>query len=166
MSIRDIVPRRRSEAAAQQDDWFPLSSLRREMDRLFDDFFTGFPRAGWLAAEPGKLSPSVDVAETEKEITVTAELPGLDEKDIEVNLSDGVLTLKGEKKSEKEEKDKTFYRSERSYGMFQRAIPLPVEVLEDKVEAEFAKGVLTVHLLKSPAAQKKAKKIEIATRKS
>jgi HSP20 family protein len=166
MSIRDIVPRRRSEPAGQQDDRFPLSSLRREMDRLFDDFFTGFPRTGWLAVEPGTLSPSVDVAETEKEITVTAELPGLDEKDIEVSLSDGVLTLKGEKKSEKEEKGKTFYRSERSYGAFQRTIPLPVEVVEDKVEAEFAKGVLTVHLPKSPAAQKKAKKIEVATRKS
>jgi HSP20 family protein len=163
MSIRDIVPRRRSEATSRQQD--PLSSLRREMDRLLDNFFTGFPRAGWLA-DTGQLSPSVDVAETEKEVTVTAELPGLDEKDIEVNLSEGVLTLKGEKKSEKEEKDKTFYRSERSYGMFQRAIPLPAEVLEDKIEAEFAKGVLTVHLPKSPAAQKKAKKIEIATRKS
>jgi HSP20 family protein len=164
MSIRDIVQRRRSEAA--QDEAFPLSSLRREMDRLFDDFFTGFPRAGWLVGEAGKLSPSVDVAETDKEVTVTAELPGLDEKDLDVNLSDGVLTLKGEKKSEKEERNKTFYRSERSYGMFERAIALPAEVLEDKVEAEFSKGVLTVRLPKSPAAQKKAKKIEIATRKS
>jgi HSP20 family protein len=166
MSMRDVVSRRRSETADRPDETFPLSSLRREMDRLFDDFFTGFPPSGWLTGGAGKLSPSVEVAETDKEITVTAELPGLDEKDIEVNLSDNVLTLKGEKKSEKEEKSKTVYRSERSYGMFQRAIPLPVEVQEDKVEADFSKGVLTVHLPKSPAAQKKTRKIEIAARKS
>jgi HSP20 family protein len=147
------------------EDVFPFASFRREMDRLFDDFFTDWPRSGLLPKGAGALSPDVDVAETDKEITVTAELPGLDEKEIEVNLSDSALTLRGEKKAEKEEKGKTFYRSERSYGAFERVIPLPVEVQEDKVEAEFAKGVLTIHLPKSPAAQKKTKKIEIATRR-
>jgi HSP20 family protein len=136
------------------------------MDRLFDDFFTDWPRVGLWSKGTGVPSPDVDVAETEKEITVTAELPGLDEKEIDLNLSDNVLTIRGEKKAEKEEKGKTFYRSERSYGVFERVIPLPIEVQEDKVEAEFTKGVLTVHLPKSPAAQKKTKKTEITARKA
>ena len=111
------------------------------------------------------LSPNVDVAETDKEIKVTAKLPGLDEKDIEVDIRDNALTIKGEKRAEKEEKDKTFYPSERSYGMFQRVIGLPAEVQEDKVEAEFSKGVLTIRLPKSPAAQKMSRKIEIVARR-
>jgi HSP20 family protein len=165
MSIRDIVPRRRSGSLEREDDWFPLTSFRREMDKLFDDFFTGFPRTGWMTVAEDRLSPNIDVTETDREVTVTAELPGLEEKDIEVSISDNTLTLKGEKKSEKEEKGKSFHRSERSYGAFQRVIPLPVEVQEDKVEADFSKGVLTIRLPKSPAAQKKVKKIEIAVKK-
>jgi len=167
MTVRDVAPRRaRGEVEERSDDLLPLASLRREVDRLFDDFFRGGPRLGWLSsATEGALSPSVDVAETDKEITVTAELPGLEEKDIEVNIRDSALTIKGEKRAEKEEKDKTYYRSERSYGMFQRVIALPAEVQADRVEAEFSKGVLTIRLPKSPAAQKKSRKIEIVARK-
>jgi HSP20 family protein len=166
MSIRDLAPRwRRDVPAERSEETFPMTSLRREMDRLFDDFLTEWPRVGLWSRSDRALSPDVDIAETEKEITVTAELPGLDEKDIEVNISDNTLTVRGEKKAEKEEKGKTFYRSERSYGAFERVITLPVEVQEEKIEAEFAKGVLTIHLPKSPAAQKKARKIEIAARK-
>jgi HSP20 family protein len=167
MTIRDLAQRwRRGAPAERSDDGFPLSSFRREMDRLFDEFLTDWPRVGLLAKGPGMVTPDIDIVESDREITVTAELPGLDEKDIEVNISDNTLTLRGEKKAEKEEKGKTFYRSERSYGAFERVIALPAEVQEDKIEAEFAKGVLTVHLPKSPAAQKKTKKIEVVSRKS
>jgi HSP20 family protein len=166
MSIQDVAPRgRRGELAEREEEWFPLTSFRREMDRLFDDFFRGAPRLGWLTTGDGTLSPRVDISETDTEVKVSAELPGLDEKDIEVNVRDNTLTIKGEKKAEKEEKGKTFYRSERSYGLIQRVIPLPVEVQQDKAEAEFSKGVLTVRLPKSPAAQKKSRKIEIVAKK-
>lgn len=167
MTVRDVAPRRsRGEVEERNEAAYPFASLRREMDRLFDDFFGGAPRMGWLAgAAEGTLTPTVDVAETDREVVVTAELPGLDDKDIEVSIRDNSLSIKGEKRAEKEEKDKTFYRSERSYGMFQRVVGLPAEVQEDKVEAEFSKGVLTVRLPKSPAAQKKSRKIEIAGKK-
>jgi HSP20 family protein len=107
----------------------------------------------------GDLVPRLDVSETEREIKVTAELPGMDEKDVNVTLEGDVLTLKGEKKAEAEEKGKNFHRVERTYGSFQRVITLPAEVDATKVTAGFKKGVLTVTLAKSPAAQ--TRKIEV-----
>ena len=105
--------------------------------------------------------PAVDVTEDDKTYKVAAELPGLDEKDIEVSVTGDVLTLKGEKRQEKEEKDKNWYVSERAYGSFQRAFSLPQGVDRDKIAAEFAKGVLTVTLPKSAETQKQQKKIEV-----
>jgi len=106
--------------------------------------------------------PAVDIAEKDKEYEITAELPGMDEKNIDVKFADGLLTIKGEKKEEKEEKKKDFYLSERRYGSFQRSFQVPVSVDADKIEAKFANGVLTVRLPKSPEAQKNEKKITIA----
>ena len=103
----------------------------------------------------------MDVAEDGKEITLTAELPGLDEKDVEILLSNNVLTIKGEKKSEQEKKEKDYYRVERSYGSFSRTIPLPEGIDADKVNASFKKGVLTVTVPKLPEAQKEVKKIAV-----
>ena len=150
----------------------PLAHLRQEIDRLFDDFGWGVARrpAGrsLFDVEPfwrGELSfgkaPAVDIAEKEKEYEVTAELPGMDESNIDVKFADGMLTIKGEKKEEKEEKKKDYYLSERRYGSFHRCFQVPEGVDADKIEASFKSGVLTVKLPKSAEAQKQEKKIAI-----
>jgi HSP20 family protein len=143
----------------------PVASLQKEMDRLFSSFYEDFPvmRRGngdlWKYEEA--FTPRINVAETEKEIQITAELPGMDEKDIHVTLEEDALRIKGEKKEEKEEKGKDYHRVECSYGSFERVIPLPAEVLQDKVDAIFKKGILTVKLPKNPKAQEKCKHIDI-----
>jgi HSP20 family protein len=149
---------------------WPLASLRREIDRLFDDFHLGGFRRSlarfdvepfWRGVTGFGAVPAVDIAEKDKEYEVTAELPGMDEKNIDVKFADGVLTIKGEKQEEKEEKKKDFYLSERRYGSFQRSFQVPKGVDADKIEAKFANGVLTVRLPKSAEAQKSEKKIAI-----
>ena len=140
-----------------------------ELDRLFD-FFGDFRlptmrslfdnEPVWSANYSFK-APAVDVVEDDKSFKITAELPGLDAKNIEVATSGGMLTIKGEKTQEKEEKAKNYYLSERSYGTFERSFRLPEHVDGDKIEAAFAKGVLTVTLPKTAAAQKSQKKIEV-----
>ncbi len=165
MSVRDLIPSGRSNNRApapyRDDDRSPFLSLHREMNRVFDDFFRDFdmrlPMMGSASFNGGW--PSIDVSETEKEVTITAELPGMEEKDVELLLQDGILTLKGEKRSETEDKDRQF--SERYYGRFERHIPLGTEVQADKVEARFKNGVVTVTLPKNPDAQPKAKRIAI-----
>jgi HSP20 family protein len=156
---------------ARSESW-PFARLRSEIDRLFEDFAAGPWRSPLRRAmfdvEPfwrGEISwgkvPAVDVAETAKAYEITAELPGMDEKNIEVKYADGTLTIKGEKKEEKEEKKENYYLSERNYGSFQRAFHVPDGVDADKVEASFKNGVLTVTLPKTAEAQKKEKRIEI-----
>ena len=165
MSVRDLIPWGRSNGnqVSRDDDRDPFLSLQREVNRLFDDVFRGFdsrlPTLGRFSSFDSGGWPSVEVSDAEKEIRVTAEIPGLEEKDIEVLLDDGVLTLKGEKRSETEDKDRQF--SERYYGRFERRIPLGYEVEDDKVTANFKNGVLTVALPKTEHAQAKAKRIAI-----
>jgi HSP20 family protein len=153
-------------------EWPPLASLRREIDRLFEDFPFGGARRmlgpSVFDVEPfwrGELTfgktPAVDVVEKDKEYEITAELPGLDEKNVEVKFADGFLTIKGEKREEKEERKKDYYLSERRFGSFQRSFQVPESVDADKIVANFKNGVLTVTLPKSPEAQKKEKKIAI-----
>lgn len=142
----------------------PWRSLRSEMDRVFDRFAKGFsfPSLEPFWTSDVELSaPAVDLTEDDKAYKVTAELPGMDEKDIDVTVSGGALVIKGEKKQEKEEKNKNYYLSERSYGSFQRSFSLPDGVDQDKIAADFAKGVLTVTLPKTADAQKAQKKIEV-----
>jgi HSP20 family protein len=144
----------------------PLTTFQKELNHLFGRFFDDVP--GWwtdtgTAQFAETFTPRVNVSETEKEIQVTAELPGIDEKDVEVTLEDDTLRIKGEKKQEKEEKGKNYHRIEHSYGSFERVIPLPVEVLSDKVNASFKKGLLTVTMPKSEKALEKSKRIEIKT---
>jgi HSP20 family protein len=167
MSVRDLIPWGRNNgnqlpSVYREDDRDPFLSLHREVNRLFDDVFRGFdgrlPALGRFSLGGGGW-PSVEVSDGEKEIRVTAEVPGLEEKDVEVLLEDGVLSLKGEKRSETEDKDRQF--SERFYGRFERRIPLGYEVEEDKVSADFKNGVLTVTLPKTEKAQTKAKRIAI-----
>lgn len=166
MSVRDLIPWGRGNAQQVPGVFHdsardPFLSLHREVNRLFDDVFRGF--GSDLPSFNGMTFagswPSVEISDDEKEIRVTAEVPGLEEKDVEVLLGDGVLTLKGEKRSETEDKDKQF--SERFYGRFERRIPLGCEVQEDKVDAQFRNGILTVSLPKSEQDQSQVKRIAI-----
>ena len=148
--------------------WRPFEALRTEMDRLFDDFGNGLwrPPFGSLAALERSwpqfaAAPAVDVAETDKSYEITAELPGMDEKNIEVNLTNGGITIKGEKKEETQEKEKDYSISERRYGSFELYFALPEGVDASKIEATFKNGVLKVTLPKTAEAQKPAKKIEV-----
>jgi HSP20 family protein len=166
MNMRDLIPWSRAEtmSPAVYRDADPFMALHREVNRLFDDVFRGFDTFGMgrfpsLASGRSVGWPNVEVSETDKEIRVTAELPGLEEKDVEVLLDDDVLTLRGERRSETEDTARQF--SERFYGQFERRIALGAEVEEDKVEARFKNGVLTVTMPKTERAQSKAKRIAI-----
>lgn len=147
-------------ASKKGEDVF--STLHREIDRVFDDFSHSdhWPFQA-TRTKNGKLSLRVDVSETDKEIEVVAELPGVEEKDIDVSLADDLLTIKGEKKSESEKKEKDYHLIERSYGSYERSMRLPCEVESDKVNAEFKNGVLKVTLPKSPGVEAKTKKIPV-----
>ena len=149
--------RGKTDVAVTEGD--PFSALRREMDRLVDSFGREF---GWPAAgQPSTMAPSIDVSETDSEIKIEAELPGVDQKDVEVIVADNLLTIKGEKRAEKEEKKKDYRLVERSYGGFARSITLPFSAEPDKANATFRNGVLTVTLPKPPEMKAKAKKIAI-----
>jgi HSP20 family protein len=152
--------------------WRPFESLRHEVDRLFEDFDRDFWRMPFrrpvFEVEPfwGRDlawhgAPAVDIAEKDNAYEVTAELPGMDEKNIEVKLTDGSLMIKGEKQEEKEEKKKDYYLHERRFGSFERQFPLPEGVDTDKIAASFKKGVLTITLPKKPEAIKPEKRIEV-----
>jgi len=162
--MRDLIPwsRGRDMSVRHGEGHNPFLALHREVNRLFDDAFRGFDlnpfgttdrffdrAVGW---------PNIEVSETDKEMKVTAELPGLEEKDVNVQLANGVLAISGEKKTEKEDKDRLF--SERYYGRFERRIQVE-DVDEDKVSAAFQNGVLTVTLPKAAQAQSKVKRIAI-----
>jgi len=152
--------RERGELARGGDVWEPFASLRRDMERLFEDFSRD---VGWRppAIAGTAVAPRIDVSETDSEIKIEAEMPGVDEKNVEVVLSNGRLTIKGEKKQEKEEKKKDYHVVERSYGSFARSIGLPFEADPGQVKASFAKGVLTVTVPKPPEVKAKEKKIPI-----
>lgn len=161
-----------SKSPSLSEPWYRLDSLRRQVDHLFEDFTRSplhlpFGRRAF-DVEPfwqRELSlhgiPAVDIAEKEKSFEITAELPGMDEKHIEIKLSNGNLVIKGEKKEETEEKKKDYYLSERHYGAFERIFNLPKGVDADKIEASFAKGVLTVSMPKKPEAIKPEKVIPV-----
>jgi HSP20 family protein len=155
MNLKSLIPIGRERSLARRDD--PFLSLQREIDRLFDDL------TRWSPALPTggvtELLPSMDVTETDKQIEITAELPGLEEKDVQVNVADNVLTIRGEKKAEKEEKGKAYRLVERSYGSFMRSLELPEGVDADAIKATIEKGVLKVTVPKPAPAQ--AKKIEV-----
>ena len=171
-TITKLPVKTEDKKTAALGPWRPFESLRREIDRVFEDFNGGMWRSPfgrslfdvpplWQRESTWATAPAVDVAETEKAYEITAELPGMDEKNVEVKFADGVLTVKGEKQEEKEEKKKDYYLSERSYGSFQRAFQVPDGVDADKIEASFKNGVLTVTMPKSVEAQKSAKKITV-----
>jgi len=141
--------------------WKPfreVARLRREMDRLWEDYF-GSGRRGLEPMEE-VWSPAVDVSETGDKVTVKAEVPGMEAKDIEINLVGDILTIKGEKKSEREEKGENYHMVERSYGSFSRSLKLPAAVEADKIEASYKQGVLTVVCPKKEEVKPKAIEIK------
>jgi HSP20 family protein len=162
MAIKDLIPwnnRGREVGLQRSTEVHPFFTLHREMNRMFDDVFRGFDIApfGQTQALDRLGWPQIDVDETDKEVRITAELPGLDEKDVNLEIANGVLSISGEKKSETEDKARRF--SERYYGRFERRIPLE-DVEEDKVSAAFNNGVLTITVPKS-ADTKKVRRIAI-----
>lgn len=153
-------------APAAEGRHTPFEMLRQEIDRLFDDFrpFGWGGRLDVRLPSIGRnwaLQPAVDLVESEKEFEITAELPGMDEKDIQIEVSDRRLVIKGQKSESKEEKEKNYYLSERYYGSFQRAFQLPDSVDRDKIEASFSKGILSVRMPKGAKVARPAKKIEV-----
>lgn len=174
MSIKDLVQRRekgRDRSLARREAG-GLSTLQREMNRLFDDFFYDAGRPlpslfgrhdpwAWDETEGGVFMPSVDVSETGREVTVSVELPGMESKDVSVEVDENAVTLRGEKKEEHEEKRGSWLRREARYGSFHRVVPLPAGVDGDKAKARFHNGVLSVSLPKRPEVQKDRKRVVI-----
>ncbi|AWK86008.1 hypothetical protein DEW08_06845 [Azospirillum thermophilum] len=161
MSVRDLIPwgRERSPSVRSGEVMDPLLSLHREMNRLFDDVFRSFDGRLSSAGFGGMGWPRMDVVETDKEYRVTAELPGLEEKDVELTVQDGMLTLKGEKKAESDDQGRL--HGERFYGRFQRSFSVGPDVDEERISASFKNGVLTVVLPKTPETASKARRIPI-----
>jgi HSP20 family protein len=170
MNLRSLVPFR-DRASLARPDFSVFGSLQREVDRLFEDFARGVPTVGAMQSN-GNLIPSIDVSETDKEIEITAELPGLERKDVEITVDNDVLTIRGEKKVEagqsgkgsgqagKDDKDnKNYHVTERSYGVFLRVLQLPASIDPSKVEATMTNGVLRIKIPKP--ARPEAKKIEV-----
>jgi HSP20 family protein len=168
------VPTGSARTGTSSSGWGHLDALRGEIDRLFDDFrpfgrrwpaargslemeLPGF-RAGW------NVAPAMDMVEKDGEFEISAELPGIEEDHVEVKVSNRILTIKGEKKEEKEEKQKDYFLSERRFGSFQRSFRIPDGVDAEGIEADFAKGILTVRLPKSADAQKAEKKIAVKSK--
>ena len=168
MAFRDLIPWSRQEnrlpvqvsaERGRDNDTHPLLSLHREMNRLFDNVFRGFGVPPLAGLDRAAGWPHVELGETDREIRVTAELPGLDEKDVEITVEDGALTLRGEKRSEVDDKDRGY--TERSYGRFERRIGLPQGIDRDHAGATFRNGVLTVTLPKTDAANENVRRIPV-----
>ena len=148
----------------------PLQQFHHEIDRLFDQAFRGFGLSHFGFDQPlfprlaeGMLKPTLDLGATDREYTITVEIPGVDENDVKLEIVDDTLTIRGEKKQEKEQKEKNYYRMERSYGSFQRVLSLPEDADQDKINATFKKGVLTVTMPRKALPKSDVKQIEIKT---
>lgn len=162
-NVRDLLPFGRSMQVRRGAN--PIVSFQDEVNKLFNDFFGEVSLPSWGRATESEsawaISPAVDVAESDKEFKVTAELPGIDAKDVQVSCAEGYVTIKGEKKREEKEEREGYFRQERSYGSFQRVVALPDTANPDKAEASFKNGVLTLSVPKKAGTQAKEKKIEI-----
>jgi HSP20 family protein len=161
MTLRNLVPFVKKRVPVRYYD-DPFTAMHRNMDSLFENFFRGFDLEPW-EKHHASFTPNVEVSESDREINVTAELPGMDEKDIDISLTHEALTISGEKKDEKEDNGNGYYIKERSYGSFKRTIPLYSEINAEKVDAHFKKGVLKITLPKSGKEMEKQKKIHITS---
>jgi HSP20 family protein len=164
MNLGSLIPwRDKTQVDAQTDTYSdPFTSFRREVDRMFDDFFRSAGQglqpwnAGWQT-----MAPRIDISDADKELLITAEMPGLDEKDFEVTLAGDLLTIKGEKKTENENRNGNAYYVERRFGSFSRSVRLPFEAGDEQVEANYDRGVLTVRVPKPAEAQRHVRRIEV-----
>jgi HSP20 family protein len=159
MSVGDLIPWRNRNSVSTRPERDPFSALHDQIDRLFDDFTRGFGMPS-LAGDRGLGWPSVDVKEDDKRVCVEAELPGMEEKDVEVWLQDNVLTIRGEKRIEQDDARRRY--SERYFGHFERRIPLGADVEADAVNAKFKNGVLRVEIPKTAQAQERSRRISIS----
>lgn len=160
--VNSEITKAATTTPARPTDLF--GAMRDEMDRMLERFEHGFPRFPTLFSRRNGgdwMVPELDIRDTGKHLTVEVDLPGVDEKDVAVTLSNGTLTIKGEKKHEHEEKNGSYYLAERSYGAFERSVRLPDTIDEAKLEAKFDKGVLRIVAQKRPDAVKAERKIEI-----
>ncbi|MDX2201604.1 MAG: Hsp20/alpha crystallin family protein [Hyphomicrobiaceae bacterium] len=159
--MANIEPSKQGRPALRSRDL--LGSLRDEMDRVFEQFDRGWGLPSLFAGAGGAAAvvPQFDIRDDGKSLTIEAELPGVDEKDVTVSLADGVLVVKGEKRQEREEKKDNYYLSERAFGSFERALRMPDWIDDSKVEAHFDKGVLKIMAPKKPDAVKSERQIEI-----
>lgn len=155
------------QRSGHHQDYNPIAQFHQEIDRLFDSLFRGaglptmgFGRAPTLSAQSDRFKPTLDVAANDKEYTISVELPGVDEKDVQLELSDDTLVIKGEKRQEKEEKDKYYCRRERSYGSFQRVLSLPEDAEQEGIAA-YRQGILSVTIPRKAKAAAKSRQIDI-----
>lgn len=155
MDIKDLLPWGRDKWSLDAS----FGSLQKEMNRIFDDFTRGLDTRS--RSFLSHFDPKINVAEDAKSIQITAELPGMDEKDVDVSVNDYALTIKGEKKWEQESKEQDHHLVERSYGSFRRVIPLPQGVDTSSIKATFSKGVLKVEVAKSQKVQESTRKIDV-----
>ena len=170
MTLKQIIPWRWGGLRSWEGDDRPfesflqgMDSLHKEMDHLFEEFWKGHGRPTSMSEswEQFHVTPRLDETEDEKAFHIKVELPGMDKDDVDITLSNGLLTIRGEKKREEEEKGKDFYRKERSFGAFRRTLPIPAEVDEKAIEASFKRGVLYIELPKTEAARKKVTHIDV-----
>ena len=167
MKVKDLIPWSPSKRGMQQqrgESRHPVRALQSDVNHVFEDFWRTFnlPMSGLLDEDAGAAAePNIDVRETDKEIEVVAELPGMDEKDVEVSISDGMLAITGQKESERERKDQGYVLRERSFGRFERVIPLPEGLDLDAVKATFKNGLLTVTIPKTKETQAAVKRVSV-----
>lgn len=175
MNIRDLIPwsqsrrepwsqSRRQVAVRRENEDDPVQALQQNIDRVFEDFWRTFnlPMLGdWDGGAASAVVPRVDVRETDEEVEVVAELPGMEEADVDVSVSQGMLTISGEKRSEREEEDDGYVLRERSFGRVERIVPLPEGLDVDSAQATFRNGVLTVRIPKTAETQRAAKRISV-----
>jgi HSP20 family protein len=162
MTVRQLAPSGKN-VPVQQKPSSPLVALQNEVNRVFNSFFgeSSWPR-WWHGVESAfGATPALDVCENSKSFTISAEIPGMDAKDVQVTVADGYLTVQGEKKEETKEEKEGYFRQERSYGSFQRMVQLPNAADMDKAEARIEKGVLTVTVPKKPESQTKERRIDV-----
>ena len=164
MKFNPLIPWKKEDRplAGSRPSGDPLAMFHRRIDNMFDDLFGSHLPAAFGSGGEG-FAPHIDLSETDKEVRITAELPGLDENDVEVTLADNVVTLKGEKKQETKEEKEDYYHSERSYGFFERSVQLPDAVDVEKAEARFKNGVLNIAIPKRPESAPARRKIELKT---
>jgi len=164
MSFRSIIPKNwQNKYQERSKDLSPIGSMRQELDHLFDHWSQRDPwKVFKQSAGLEQFNPSVDVEETKDSIIVNAELPGLEKDDVKIELSNGTLTIEGEKEQKTKTEDSNYFYHERSYGSFYRKVTLPCEVDKDNIEASFSKGVLNILLPKTEEVKQDTKEIEIS----